>query len=417
VDGATSLTRVVVIGGGFGGLRAAKRLKHAPVEVTLVDRRNFHLFQPLLYQVATGGLSAGNIAVPLRRILRSHRNVRVLLGEATGFDLDRKEVTVDLPGGARKLPYDFLVVAAGMQTDYHGHDAWAVRAPGLKSVEDAVGVRARILHAFESAEAAEDEAARAALLTFVVVGGGPTGVELAGTLAEIARFTLRHEFRAIDPARARIVLVEMGPRVLATFPSSLSAAAARALGRLSVEVRTGTGVRDIGDGVVELSGDGGTETVRAGTVVWAAGVRASPLGAMLGAPVDAAGRVKVGPDLALPGRPEVFVIGDLSATGLPGLAPVAIQMGEYVARRILGKAPDRFRYRDHGTMAVIGRAAAVADFGRVRLTGSFAWLAWLFVHLMQLVLFGNKVLVLFQWAWNYMTFGRSARIITREGRE
>ncbi|HEX5137477.1 MAG TPA: NAD(P)/FAD-dependent oxidoreductase [Planctomycetota bacterium] len=409
------MTRVVIIGGGFGGLHAALRLR-GPVEVTLVDRRNFHLFQPLLYQVATGGLSPGNIAVPLRHILRRHRNVRVLLGEATGFDLARREVAVVASGAARALPYDRLVVAAGMRTDYHGHDAWEARAPGLKSVEDAVGLRRRILTAFEAAESAHDPADVEELLTFVVVGGGPTGVELAGTLGEIARFTLRHEFRSIDPARARILLVELGPRVLPGFPETLSAAAARGLSRLRVDVRTSTGVREIDDRTVVLAHEGQTEVVRARNVVWAAGVRASPLGAMLQAGTDRAGRVKVNPDLSLPGRPEVFVIGDLAATGLPGLAPVAIQMGEYVARRILGKAPDVFRYKDRGTMAVIGRASAVADFGRVRLTGYPAWLAWLFVHLVQLVLFANKLLVLLQWAWNYLTFGRSARIITHEGK-
>lgn len=409
--------RVVIIGGGFGGLHAAMRIRGSAAEVTLVDRRNFHLFQPLLYQVATGGLSPGNIAVPLRHILRRHRNVRVLLGEATGFDLERREVNVLASGVPRTLPYDRLVVAAGMRTDYRGNDAWEARAPGLKSVEDAVGLRGRILTAFEAAENALDAAEQDALLTFVVVGGGPTGVELAGALGEIARFTLRREFRSIDPSRARILLVEMGPRVLGGFPERLSAAAARDLARLSVDVRTSTGVKEIAEGTVVLARDGATEVVLARTVVWAAGVRASPLGAMLGAETDRAGRVKVNPDLSLPGRPEIFVIGDLAATGFPGLAPVAMQMGDYVARRILGRAEAAFRYRNRGTMAVIGRAAAVADFGRLRLTGFPAWLAWLFVHLVNLVLFGNKVLVLCQWAWNYLTFGRSARIITDRGRE
>jgi NADH dehydrogenase len=378
-----------------------------------VDRRNFHLFQPLLYQVATGGLSPANIAVPLRHILRHQRNARVLLGEVTGFDLERRRVLV----GATALDYDRLVVATGMRHNYHGHEAWEAHAPGLKTVEDAIGIRARILLAFEAAEA---EPARAdALLTFVVVGGGPTGVELAGALGEIARFTLRREFRAIDPRRARILLVEGGPRILGTFPDRLSGAASRHLAGLGVEVRPGTRVADMQEGLVVLERDGRVEPVRAGTVLWAAGVRASPLGALLGADVDRLGRVRVGPDLSLPNRPEVFVIGDLAATGepVPGLAPVAMQMGDYVARRILGRAPARFRYRSRGAMAVIGRAAAVADLGRLRLTGYPAWLAWLFVHLVQLVLFGNKVLVLCQWAWNYLTFGRSARIITERGRE
>ncbi|MFI5402719.1 MAG: NAD(P)/FAD-dependent oxidoreductase [Planctomycetota bacterium] len=384
---------MVILGGGFGGLHAALRLRHPSMEVTLVDRRNFHLFQPLLYQVATGGLSPGNIAVPLRHILRRRPNVRVLLGDVTAIDTARREVAV--AGAARVIPYDKLVVATGMRHDYHGHDAWAGHAPGLKTVEDAIGIRRRIL-------------------TFVIVGGGPTGVELAGTLAEIARSTLRHEFRSIDPRRARIVLVEGGPRILGSFPERLSARAARDLERLGVEVRTSTRVKEIREGTVELEGG---EALRARTVVWAAGVRASPVGAMLGAELDRLGRVKVEGDLSLAHRPEVFVIGDLASTGLPGLAPVAIQMGEYVARRILGREQAPFRYRSRGTMAVIGRAAAVADFGRVRLTGYPAWLAWLFVHLVQLVLFGNKVLVLCQWAWNYLTFGRPARIITEQGRE
>jgi len=416
------LTRVVIIGGGFGGLRAALGLRHPSVEVTLIDRRNFHLFQPLLYQVATGGLSPGNIAVPLRHVLRRHPNVRVLLGEVIGIDVERREVevaaaTLDGPQGARTVPYDRLVVATGMRHDYRGHDAWEARAPGLKSIEDAIAIRRRILLAFEAAEHAESPLQVDPLLTFVIVGGGPTGVELAGTLAEIARATLRHEFRSIDPRRARILLVEGGPRVLGSFPEPLSARAARDLARLGIELRTSTRVKEIGEGQVELEHGGVTETIRAKTVVWAAGVRASPIGAMLGAEVDRIGRVKVNEDLSVPGRPEIFVIGDLASTGLPGLAPVAMQMGEHVARRILGRASGPFRYRDRGTMAVIGRAAAVADFGRVRLTGYAAWLAWLFVHLVQLVLFGNKVLVLCQWAWNYLTFGRPARIITERGRE
>ncbi len=407
------MVRVVVIGGGFGGLHAALRLEDPSVEVTLIDRRNFHLFQPLLYQVATGGLSPGNIAVPLRHILRRRRNVRVLLGEVTAIDPEARHVTVAAAGVplARSVPYDRLVVATGMRHDYHGHEAWERHAPGLKTIEDAIAIRRRILLAFEEAEGRGEE--EEGLLTFVIVGGGPTGVELAGTLAEIARSTLRNEFRSIDPRRARIVLVEGGPRVLAGFPERLSARAMRDLARLGIEVRTSTRVKEIREGFVELEG----ESLRARTVVWAAGVRASPVGAMLGAEMDGLGRVKVGEDLSLPGRPEVFVIGDLAATGLPGLAPVAIQMGEYVARRILGREEGPFRYRDRGTMAVIGRAAAVADFGRFRLTGFAAWLAWLLVHLVQLVLFGNKVLVLCQWAWNYLTFGRPARIITERGRE
>jgi NADH dehydrogenase len=403
------MTHVVIIGGGFGGLHAALRLRHPSVEVTLIDRRNFHLFQPLLYQVATGGLSPGNIAVPLRHILRRRPNVRVLLGDVTGIDTARREVTV--AGAGLVIPYDKLVVATGMRHDYHGHDAWAAHAPGLKTVEDAIGIRRRILLAFEEAEGRGEEEG---LLTFVIVGGGPTGVELAGTLAEIARSTLRHEFRSIDPRRARIVLVEGGPRILGSFPERLSARAARDLERLGVEVRTSTRVKDIREGTVELEGG---EAIRARTVVWAAGVRASPVGAMLGAELDRLGRVKVEGDLSLALRPEVFVIGDLASTAFKGLAPVAIQMGEYVARRILGREQAPFRYRDRGTMAVIGRAAAVADFGRVQITGYPAWLAWLFVHLVQLVLFGNKVLVLCQWAWNYLTFGRPARIITEQGRE
>ena len=415
--------RVVIVGGGFGGLYAARALRTAPADVALLDRRNFHLFQPLLYQVATGALSPANIAAPLRSIVKRQRNTRVLLAEVRGFDLRRRLVLAD----ALEVPYDFLVLATGATHAYFGHDAWERGAPGLKTIEDATEIRRRVLLAFEKAEATTDLARRRALLTFVIVGAGPTGAELAGALAEIARRTLRHDFRTIDSADSRILLVEAGPRVLATYTADLSEKGRSALESLGVEVRLATTVTDVRDGSVDVVRDGIKETIEASTILWAAGVAASPLGAALarasGAETDRAGRVRVSTDLTLPGHAEVFVIGDLMTLSgrdgrpLPGVAPVAMQQGRHVARTILARLagrpePGDFVYRNKGSMATIGRGRAVADLGFVRFAGYAAWLAWLFIHLMYLVQFGNRVLILIQWAWSYLTWNRSARLIT-----
>jgi NADH dehydrogenase len=417
--------QVVIVGGGFGGLYAAQALGHAPVQVTLLDRRNFHLFQPLLYQVATGGLSPANIAAPLRAVLRRQKNTRVLLAEVAGFDLAGRRVL--LADGA--VPYDSLIVAAGARHHYFGHPEWEAHAPGLKTVEDATTIRRRILSAFERAERATDPGERQALLTFVVVGGGPTGVELAGTLAEVAHHTLRNDFRSIRPRTSRVILLEAVDRVLSGYPPDLSRRAAASLARLGVTVRTGATVTDVRPDQVTVRAGGQTEVIPTHTVLWGAGVDASPLGKALadagGAEVDRSGRVVVEPDLTLRGHPEVFVIGDLAnyphQTGkpLPGVAPVAMQEGRYAAhlirRRLRGQPPPGpFRYHDRGSMATIGRAAAVADLGRVHLGGFPAWLAWLFIHIIFLIEFENRVLVLFQWAWNYFTRNRSARLITGE---
>jgi NADH dehydrogenase len=414
--------RVVIVGGGFGGLYAARALGKAGVRVTLIDCRNFHLFQPLLYQVATGGLSPANIAAPLRAVFKRQKNTRVLLGDVTGFDLERRLVL--LADGSD--PYDSLLVAAGSRHHYFGHPEWENYAPGLKTVEDATAMRRMILSAFEQAERCTDAEERQALLTFVVVGAGPTGVELAGALGEVAHATLRGNFRSIDPSHARILLLEGLDRILSTYPPKLSAKAVRSLNRLGVTVRTGTVVTDLQpDRVTVRSGDH-TEIIRTRTVLWGAGVQASPLAQELakatGAEVDRAGRIVVQPDLSLPGHPEVFVIGDMAnyshqgGNPLPGVAQVAIQQGRYVAdliqRRLRGAASVPFRYRDRGTMATIGRAAAVADLGWIRLSGTIAWLIWLFIHILFLIEFQNRVLVMFQWAWNYFTRNRAARLIT-----
>jgi NADH dehydrogenase len=430
--------RVVIAGGGFAGLAAARKLRRVPVEVTLIDRRNFHLFQPLLYQVATGGLSPANIASPLRRVLGGQRNCRVVLGEVTGIDVAGRTILT----GEGAIPYDTLIVATGATHNYFGHPEWEERAPGLKTVEDATGIRRSVLEAFETAERealrgpgngvrAPGEGARApaealpALLTFVVVGAGPTGVEMAGALAEMSRFTLRHEFRAIDPAEARILLLEGGDRVLPTFDPKLSERARRSLEDLGVTVRTGAFVTGIDEDGVVVSVGGADERIPARTIVWAAGVEASPLGedlARAGATLDRVGRVLVEPDLTVPGHPEVFVLGDLASfrhgeKELPGTAPVALQQGAYAARligdRVRGRAGrGPFSYWNRGIMATIGRSRAVADAFGVRFWGLPAWLAWLFVHLFFLIEFENRVLVLVQWAWNYITFGRGARLIT-----
>jgi NADH dehydrogenase len=414
-------TRVVIIGGGFGGLYAAQALRRAAVDVMLVDRRNFHLFQPLLYQVATGGLSPADIASPLRYVLRRHRNTRVVLGEVRDIDLVRRRVI--LSDG--ELGYDFLIAAAGATHHYFGHDEWAMRAPGLKTVEDATGIRARILLAFETAEREPDPARRRAWLTFVVVGAGPTGVELAGALGEIANDALRHDFRSIRSSDAEIFLLEAADRVLPPYPPILSRKATRSLERLGVTVRLGASVVEIdADGVLVRS-SGSEERIAARTVLWAAGVDASPLARLLargsGAATDRNGRVVVQPDLTLPGHPDVFVIGDMAHAEqdgalLPGVAPVAMQEGKYAAHcilaRLAGKQPVPFRYRDKGQLATIGRSAAVADIRGFRFSGLLAWMAWLFIHIVYLVEFEHRLLVLVQWAWYYVTRHRGARLIT-----
>jgi NADH:ubiquinone reductase (H+-translocating) len=407
-----SRPRIIVIGGGFAGLCAVRALRHASAEILLVDRRNHHTFQPLLYQVATAGLAAPSIAAPLRHILRSQPNVTVLLGNVTSIDAAQRNIRVD----EATYSYDYLVVAAGATHAYFGHDEWATHAPGLKTLEDALAMRGRVLRAFERAEAAEDPAERDAWLTFVIVGGGATGVELAGTLAEIARHTLKREFRHIDPAQAHVLLVEAGSRVLPAFPESLSASAQWHLERLGVTVRTGRPITRLDDRGVLI----GEEPVAAWTVLWAAGVAGSPLGRSLGVAVDSAGRVPVMADLSVPGHPEVFVAGDLARVErpsgpVPGIAPAAKQMGSHVARTLLarlrGAQGQPFRYRHYGLLATIGRMAAVADLGRVRLTGVVAWWFWLVAHIFFLIGFRDRLVVLIDWAGAYWTYQRNARII------
>ena len=409
---------VVIVGGGFGGLYAARALAGRPVRVTLLDRRNHHLFQPLLYQVATAALNPSDIATPLRAILRRAANVTVLLAEVEAVDLAARRLVLD----GDPLDYDALVLAAGAGHSYFGHDDWEPLAPSLKTLEDALEIRRRVLVAYEEAEREQNRAEQRALLTSVVIGGGPTGVELAGALAEISRETIARDFRLIDPTKARIVLLEGGPRLLAAFPDPLPARAAAALTRIGVEVRTGATVTRVTPDAVWIGG----EQIRARTVLWAAGVAAAPLTRTLGVPLDRAGRVLVERDLSIPGHPEAFAIGDLCAlTGddghpLPGLAPVALQQGRAAARNVLhrlaGEPTEPFRYHDRGSMATIGRAAAVAVVGRFRLSGLIAWLAWLFVHIAFLIGFRNRFLVLFQWAWAYITWQRGARLITRPWR-
>ena len=414
--------RVVIIGGGFGGLRAARALRGASVDVTLIDRRNYHLFQPLLYQVATGGLSPANIAAPLRAVLKHQRNARVLMATVTDFDLPAGEVILD---DASRIPYDSLVVAAGAANSYFGHDAWEQHAPGLKTISDATEMRRRMLGAFEHAEREPDPAARGALLTFVVIGGGPTGVELAGAIAEIARHTLRREFRSIDSREARVLLLEGADRVLPPYPPELSRRAEVSLQRLGVTVHTSTFVTDVQADHVRIRRDDAEQRIETRTVLWGAGIRAASIGATLakatGAETDKTGRIVVQRDCAIENHPNVFVIGDLAlfrgsdGAPLPGIAPVAMQQGEYVARviqdRHAGRPSPPFRYNDRGMMATIGRAAAVAVIGRRPLSGYMAWLAWLFIHLLFLIQFQNRVLVLLQWAWNYSTWSRSSRLI------
>jgi NADH dehydrogenase len=413
---------VVIVGGGFGGLLAARSLKRAPVRVTLLDRRNFHLFQPLLYQVATGGLSPANIASPLRGILKRQRNVQVLLGEMTGLDATGRRVL--LSDG--ELEYDTLIVATGAKHHYFGHPQWEALAPGLKTVEDATEIRSRVLLAFEAAERATHPEEIRAWLTFIIVGGGPTGVELAGALGEIANDTLKNDFRSIDPSNAKIILIEGADRILPSYLPALSGAAFASLDRLGVTTRTSATVTDVQADHVEIRHANQTEVIPTHTVLWAAGVEASPVGKILaaqtGASLDRIGRVVVETDLSVKGHPNIFVIGDLahcnnhSGQPLPGIAPVATQQGRYVARlvaRRLHREPmPPFRYFDRGSLATIGRAAAVAQFGRIKFSGFFAWLTWLFVHLMYIVEFENRLLVFMQWAWNYFSRNRAARLIT-----
>jgi NADH:ubiquinone reductase (H+-translocating) len=424
--------RVVVIGGGFGGLMAAKHLARTPVEITLIDRRNFHLFQPLTYQVATGALSPAEVCYPLREIFKRQENVEVMLGEVTGFDLAERSVAVT-PGAGEPRPtsldYDTLIVGGGSRYSYFGHDEWRARAPEVKSLESALAARARLLSAFEAAEMEPDGERRRALLTFVVVGAGPTGVEMAGQIAELAKSTLPSNFRSIDASEARVLLIEAGGRVLATFPPSLSRSAARSLERLGVTPvlnRTVTGI-DGGSVTVE-DRDGSSEAIQAANVIWAAGVTASSLATALaersGAEIDRAGRVLVEPDLTLPGHPEVFALGDMvrvrdadgAPQALPGVAPVAMQEGRHAARavraRLDGRPVPPFRYRDKGNLATIGRAAAVADLHLLRLSGFPAWLTWLVVHLWYLIGFQNRLLVMIRWSVSFFTRGRGARLIT-----
>ena len=410
---------VVVLGAGFGGLFFCKHFRHPRARVTLVDRTNHHLFQPLLYQVATAGLSAPEIAQPIRSILSNRPDVTVLLDEATGFDLANRKVALRKSA----LDYDFLVLAMGSQTGYFGHPEWEQFAPGLKTLDDALRLRSRILLAFEKAENETDPAERDRLLTIVIVGGGPTGLELAGAFAELARTVLKRDFRRIDPAQARIILIEGAPRVLLNFPPDLSTSAQRQLEALGVQVRTSTPVKNIRDREVELAGG---EILRAGNIVWAAGVAAVPLTRKLGMELDKAGRVKVNPDLSVPGHPEIFAIGDLAMVvekdgkPVPGICPAAMQMGRHVARILeveldsgavqMSRPP--FKYWDKGTMATIGRSAAVAWIGRLKISGYPAWLAWLFVHLIFLIGFRNRLAVLLQWTYSYFAYKRGARIIT-----
>lgn len=410
-----NLPRVVIIGGGFGGLEAAKALRKVEVRVTLLDRQNHHLFQPLLYQVATAALSPADIAEPLRHILRKQDNAEVILGEARRVDVDRKKVITE----DGELDFDFLIVAAGARHSYFGHEMWERFAPGLKSLDDALEIRRRMLLAFEIAEKTDDDEVRRAAMTFVVVGGGPTGVEMAGAIAEIARVTLVKDFRHIDSAQARVLLLDAAPRVLPMLDPELSESARRQLFDIGVEVRLSTAVEKITEEGVQLKGG---EKIAARTVVWAAGNAASPLGESLGVPLDRQGRVIVREDLSIPGRRDVFVIGDQAhfapggGTPLPGLSPVAMQQGRHVARNIRTLLADgwteRFEYFDKGTMATIGRHRAVADAGFMRFSGWLAWLAWLFVHIIFLVGFRNKLMVLFSWGYAYATYGRGARLIT-----
>jgi NADH dehydrogenase len=407
------MERVVIIGGGFGGLYAAKELRSEAVEVVVLDRSNHHVFQPLLYQVATAGLSAIDIGEPIRRILRRQSNTSVRLGDVVGVDLEKRRVAI---AEQDDVSYDYLIVATGAGDSYFGHDDWKQHAPGLKSIEDALEIRRRVLHAFEQAELVDDPDERAALLTFAVIGGGPTGAELAGALAELSRHTLVDEFRRFHPGDARILLVEAGQRVLSAYSPGLSRKAHRQLERLGVEVLTGAPVTDIDTTGIEVGG----ERIACRTVLWAAGVSASSLGRSLGTDLDSSGRVMVEPDLTVAGHPEVFVVGDLAHVEqggelVPGVAPAAIQMGRHAAgsivRAIRGEPSEPFRYKDRGTMATLGRSSAIASIRGVSLSGFPAWLAWLFIHILFLIGYRNRIVVLFEWTRSYLTYGRSARLI------
>ena len=415
---ANHIPHIVIIGAGFAGLYAARSLAHAKVRITLVDRRNHHTFQPLLYQVATAALSPGEIAYPIRHIFRNDENVSVLLAAATGFDLQNHKVLLD----SGELPYDYLVVAAGSTHAYFGNPDWATYAPGLKTVEDATEIRRRMLLAFEIAERRARLNQEHSPINFVVVGGGPTGVELAGALSEIAQHVLASDFRSIDPRSTRVIRIEAGPRILPAFPAELSISAVRQLQKLGVEVMTGKTVTGIDGAHVEL----GDQRLAASVVLWAAGVSASPLGTQLGAGTDRAGRVHVQPDLTLPGHPEVFVVGDLASIlqeggkPVPGLAPAAIQMGKYAASTILrdldGESRKPFHYFDKGNLATIGRSSAIADVRGFKMSGLLAWFTWLFVHVLFLIGFRNRVQVMWEWFWAYVTFQRGARLITGQSR-
>jgi len=406
--------RIVIVGAGFGGLSAAKALAGKPFDVTVIDRHNYHLFQPLLYQVATASLSPAEIASPIRGILQRAQNVNVMLGKVSGIDLERHEVLAE----GRRVPYDTLVLATGAQHAYFGHGDWAAFAPGLKTIDDATYIRRRILLAFEKAETETDPAERARLLNFVIVGGGPTGVEMAGAIAELANRALAEDFRSIDPRAARIILVEAAPRLLTPFDPPLSEAARTSLEQLGVEVRLGTPVTALDGAGVSV----GTERIEARTVIWGAGVIASPAGEWLGAETDRAGRVKVTPDLSVPGHPDIFVIGDTAAIDdangnpLPGVAPVAKQQGNYVAALLIarqkGKTVAPFRYRDLGSLATIGRKRAIIQMGRLKMKGFIAWLLWCVAHIYYLIGFRNRFVVAISWLWNYITFQRATRLIT-----
>ena len=406
--------RVVIVGAGFGGLSAAKQLAGTPFDVTVVDQHNYHLFQPLLYQVATAALSPADIASPIRGILRRQQNVNVILAKVSGVDVARKEIIAE----GRRVPFDYLVLATGAEHAYFGHESWASYAPGLKTIDDATYLRRRILLAFERAETEPDPDERRRLLNFVVVGGGPTGVEMAGAIAELAKRALAADFRAIDPRAARVILIEAAPRLLTPFDPSLSEAARTSLVQLGVEVRLGAGVTECdGSGVTV-----GRERIETRTIMWAAGVKASPAAEWLGVEGDSAGRVTVAPDLSVPGHPDIFVIGDVAlAAGedgkpLPGVAPVAKQQGQYVAKALIARARGKtlppFRYRDYGTLATIGRKRAVAQLGRVKLSGFLAWVLWSVAHIYYLIGFRNRLVVAMNWAWSYLTFQRGTRLIT-----
>lgn len=411
----TGKPHVIIVGAGFGGLEAAKKLARKHVRITVIDRTNYHLFQPLLYQVATAALSPADIAAPVRAILSKCRNVEVILAEVQSVDVEAKKVKTD----DLEIDYDYLILATGARHSYFGHNEWEKLAPGLKSLEDAVELRRRILLAFEYAEKIADEAARRAAMNFVIIGGGPTGVEMAGAIAEISRYTLARDFRHIDPSQSRVILIEGEPRLLAAYPPDLSESARKQLADLGVEVRTSTRATNLTEAGVQI----GDEFIPCRVKIWAAGNNASFVGKTLGAPTDRVGRVIVNDDLTIPGHPEVQVIGDLAnfthqtAQPLPGISPVAMQQGRHAARNVLtmvkGREPQRFRYWDKGTMATIGRNKAVADLKFMHLSGRPAWLAWLFVHIIFLVGFRNRLLVLFQWAWAYLSFDKGARLITR----